>query len=68
MELDSTLRSFWELETLGIEKVVSDPVYDRFASTLQVKDGRYKGLSLGVNITTTFQIITGSVREGCMVY
>ena len=27
-ELDSTLRSFWELEALGIEKVVSDLVYE----------------------------------------
>ena len=41
-ELDSTLRSFWELESLGIEEVANDPVYDRFASTLQVKNERYE--------------------------
>ena len=41
-ELDKTMRSFWELESLGIEEVSVDPVYDRFASTLQVKDGRYE--------------------------
>lgn len=41
-ELDETLRSFWELESLGIEEVPNDPAYDRFASTLQMKGGRYE--------------------------
>ena len=41
-ELDNTLRSFWELESLGIEEVANDPVCDRFASTLQVENGRYQ--------------------------
>ena len=41
-ELDNTLRLFWELESLGIEEVANDPVCDRFASTLQVKNGRYE--------------------------
>ena len=41
-ELDNTLRSFWELESLGIEEVANDPVFDRFASTLQVENGRYQ--------------------------
>lgn len=41
-ELDKTMMSFWELESLGIEEVSVDPVYDHFASTLQVKDGRYE--------------------------
>ena len=40
--LDSTLRSFWELESLGPENVLSDPVCDQFASTLQVKNKRYE--------------------------
>ena len=43
-ELDETLRSFWELESLGIEKASNDPTSDHFSSTLQ-KDGRY-GVSL----------------------
>ena len=41
-ELDNTLRSFWELESLGIKEVANDPVCDQFASTLQVKNGRYE--------------------------
>jgi hypothetical protein len=41
-ELDETLRSFWELESLGIEKVSNDPASDHFSSTLQKRDGRYK--------------------------
>ena len=40
-ELDGTLRSFWELESLGIEKISNDPASDHFSSTLQ-KDGRYE--------------------------
>ena len=34
-ELDGTLRSFWELESLAIEEVANDPMCDRFASTLR---------------------------------
>ena len=41
-ELDKTLKTFWELESLGIEEVSNDPVCDRFTSTLQVKNGRYE--------------------------
>lgn len=41
-DLDKTLRSFWELESLGIEEVSNDPVCDRFTSTLQVRNGRYE--------------------------
>ena len=40
-ELEGNLESFWELESLGIE-VANNPVCDRFASTLQVKNGRYE--------------------------
>jgi hypothetical protein len=41
-ELDETLRSFWELESLGIERVSNDPASDHFSSTLQRRDGRYE--------------------------
>lgn len=41
-ELDETLRSFWELKSLGIKEVSSDSSCDHFASTLQVKGGRYE--------------------------
>ena len=41
-ELDKTLKTFWELESLGIEEVSNDPVCDRFTSTLQIKNGRYE--------------------------
>ena len=30
------------MESLGIQEVVTGPVCDRFASTLQVKNGRYE--------------------------
>ena len=41
-EFDGTLRSFWELESFGIEKISNDPASDHFSSTLQKKDGRYE--------------------------
>ena len=41
-ELDTTLRSFWELESLGIQSPNTDPVSDQFASTVQMKSGRYE--------------------------
>ena len=41
-ELDKTLKSLWDLESLGIEEVPSDPVCDHFLRTLQSKDGRYE--------------------------
>ena len=41
-ELDTTLRSFWELESLGIQDPNNDPVSDQFASTVQMKSGRYE--------------------------
>ena len=48
-KLDWTLRSFWKLESLGIEEVPTYPACDHFASTLQVKDEDTKYLSRGVN-------------------
>ena len=40
-ELNSTLRSFWELESLGIRE--SDrSVYDEFENSIQLKEGRYE--------------------------
>ena len=41
-ELDATLRSFWELESLGIQSPNNDPVFDQFSSTVQMKGGRYE--------------------------
>ena len=41
-ELDTNLRSFWELESLGIQDPNSDPVSDQFTSTVQMKGGRYE--------------------------
>ena len=41
-ELDSTLRSFWELESLGIQSPNHDPVSDQFTNTIQMKGGRYE--------------------------
>lgn len=40
-ELDTTLKSFWDLESLGIQEA-SDPVSDQFANTVQMKGGRYE--------------------------
>ncbi|XP_064625961.1 uncharacterized protein LOC135486791 [Lineus longissimus] len=42
---DQTLRSFWELESIGIsqgEKPPPDPVIEKFEKTIQMKDGRYE--------------------------
>ena len=39
--LDAQLRSFWELESLGIHKEES-PVYEDFANKISFQDGRYK--------------------------
>ena len=66
-ELDNTLRSFWELEYLGNEEVADDPMCDRFASTLQVENGRYQ-VSHPWRITMTFQITRPWVEEGCTAY
>ena len=41
-ELDTALRSFWELKSLGIQMPTKDPVSDQFASTIQMKEGRYE--------------------------
>ena len=41
-ELDTTLRSFWELESLGIQSPNNDPVLDQFTSTVCMKGGRYE--------------------------
>lgn len=40
-DLDTTLKSFWELESLGIQEPI-DSVHDQFASTVQMKGGRYE--------------------------
>ena len=40
-KLDAQLRSFWELETLGIQSSDSS-VYEEFNSTIQFKNGRYE--------------------------
>ena len=56
-EIVSSLRSSWELEYLRIERVVSDPVCDQFASALHVNNGRYE-VSLFQRITITLQITT----------
>ena len=41
-KLDTTLRSFWELESLGIQSPSNDPVSNQFASTVKMKAGRYE--------------------------
>ena len=41
-ELDTTLQSFWELESLGIRSSNTDPVSDQFVNTVQMKNGRYE--------------------------
>lgn len=40
--LDTTLRSFWEFKSLGIQSPTNDPVSDQFASTIKMKGGRYE--------------------------
>ena len=39
--LDATLRSFWDLESLGIRETETT-MYDEFASAIAFKDGRYE--------------------------
>lgn len=41
-ELNSTLRSFWELESLGNYDPDKSSVYDEFESSIQFKQGRYE--------------------------
>lgn len=42
-DLDSIMHSFWDLESLGIQNPVSDCVSDKFASSIQRKEGgRYE--------------------------
>ena len=41
-ELDATLQSFWELESLGIQTPTIDPVLDQFANDVKMKNGRYE--------------------------
>ena len=41
-ELDANLRSFWELESLGIQSPASDPVIDQFTGSVKMKNGRYE--------------------------
>ena len=38
-ELDALLRSFWEIESLGIQMPTNDPVLDQFTSPIQMKGG-----------------------------
>ena len=41
--LDATMRSFWELEFLGIQvDSMENDVSDHFASSVKMKDGRYE--------------------------
>ena len=40
-ELDNTLQSFWQLESLGIQEP-SNSVSDQFASTIHMEGGRYE--------------------------
>ena len=41
--LDATMRSFWELESLGIQPELTDNVVaDHFSSSVQLKGGRYE--------------------------
>ena len=41
--LDTTMRSFWELESLGIQvDSMENDVSDHFASSVKMKDGRYE--------------------------
>ena len=43
--LDATMRSFWELESLGIQVYsMENNVSDHFASSVKMKDGRYEVL------------------------
>ena len=41
-ELDANLRSFWELESLGIQSPANDPVIDQFTGSVKMKNGRYE--------------------------
>ena len=40
-EIEENLQSFWELESLGINKR-EDPVQEQFDEKIQLKDGRYQ--------------------------
>lgn len=40
-QLDNQLKSFWDLETLGI-KDADQSVYERFNHSIQFEDGRYQ--------------------------
>ena len=55
--LDAQLRSFWELESLGIHEV-EKTLYDDFASNVTFRDGRYK-----VPLPSSHDIITGADSE-----
>ena len=41
IELDNQLRSFWELESLGIERA-DKSLHDTFKENISFKDGRYE--------------------------
>lgn len=41
--LDATLRSFWEVESLGVEpELTEDSVSDHFASSVKMRANRYE--------------------------
>ena len=40
-EANAVLRSFWELESLGVQGP-DNPVYDRFISSITLKEKRYE--------------------------
>lgn len=50
-ELNRTLRSFWELESLGIRDP-ENSVHEEFENSIEMKEGRYE-LSLPCLITTS---------------
>ena len=41
-DLDNALCIFWDLESLGIQAPDRDPVLDQFASSIEMKEGRYE--------------------------
>ena len=40
-QLDKTLKSFWELESFGVEPL-EDKTYDHLIHTVELKEGRYE--------------------------
>jgi len=67
-ELDNTLQSFWELESLGIQEP-SNSVSDQFASTIHMKGGRYEvslpWRSAMTHCLTTTTLVVGGYTDWC---